>query len=720
MALDANRFTLTQGSTAPSKVRDAARSFANRSAAAAAVCRRPRCATRARPSATLGSFGGSFGGGSFGGGCFGSGGGSFCGGSVGAAASPAAARSGGSGGGGGSSPVGLALRPRAARAARLEQLDLCRNDQLDDDPIAFLVAAALAPAESAPRSRRWRGRRARAATRRRRRDASRWGSGVSASAAAAAAAARQAPPSLRILHLGGTGAGNRARARSRRSCRRRASRRSAWARTSATPARRRSHRCSSTRRTSPSSGWATGGRPRRRAARRRDREPQNGTLKLLGLGGTVRGQIAVSNRLEGRSPAVLAEALARAGGDQRAPPVGQRPDGRQGRARAAQVARTGASLRELHVDGCGLTHEHGKAIAEAIEEVWCLHVLVVEERGKRMAERRKMGGAGAGVWSANKRPALAGAARKPVLTMAQRLSIVRMLEDNKTMGRRRVDDHRLSKSLDEVDVGLLDALRLPQHGAARGAPRALGRPRCARLVENLGLPQYAPAFAFNLTGAQLKSSLAIAHLAPMGITSHADQKQIMKSVRALRHAYEWRDAVARRRPSWLLALSQSGRKSLARGASAAAAAAAAAATAAATAAAATATHEAAPRRAVATAATARAHLASAPPTGTATTAAAAGRIQGRRRAAAEPRAAHPIRPPLRRRRGGCQRSPAAEAPPPPPSHRRRRRRRRGRPSRRRDRRPRLHLAALVADPSAGPPPADRGCGLAAHARAFAH
>ena len=87
----------------------------------------------------------------------------------------------------------------------------------------------------------------------------------------------------------------------------------------------------------------------------------------------------------------------------------------------------------------------------------------------------------------------------------------------------------------------------------RGELRKWDGKACGQLAINVGLPQYAESFAFNLTGAALPS-LQMTQLAQLGVTAHTDQKTVMKAVRDLLHAYERRAAVAKAQASWTLTL----------------------------------------------------------------------------------------------------------------------------------------------------------------------
>ena len=123
-----------------------------------------------------------------------------------------------------------------------------------------------------------------------------------------------------------------------------------------------------------------------------------------------------------------------------------------------------------------------------------------------------------------------------LLTLQQRLSLAKILEDNRGMGRRRVDSWRLSRSLEEARTHPL----LPRAAAPTCAaqpplhlPRAVqvawvfnhycanirsetvdagleawGGPDCAQFIRNVGLPQYDICFEGNMTGAKVRTRQA--------------------------------------------------------------------------------------------------------------------------------------------------------------------------------------------------------------------
>ena len=149
-----------------------------------------------------------------------------------------------------------------------------------------------------------------------------------------------------------------------------------------------------------------------------------------------------------------------------------------------------------------------------------------------------------------------------LFSLAQRLGMSKLLEDNKKLGPRRVDSWRLSRSLEEVnwvfsklcagvpsacmDAGLSswagdECAYLVRERAASSElrwPRPRRRVACScsgplplvclaapthvlghshsSQVRNLGLGQYAASFAFNLRGSRLPS-LRMTELAQLGV-----------------------------------------------------------------------------------------------------------------------------------------------------------------------------------------------------------
>jgi hypothetical protein len=135
--------------------------------------------------------------------------------------------------------------------------------------------------------------------------------------------------------------------------------------------------------------------------------------------------------------------------------------------------------------------------------------------------------------------------------------MAKLLEDNRRMGRRRVDSWRLSRSLDEVAWVFTNLCSGISRDRVDAGLCMWDGSACGRLVTNMGLPKYAESFAFNLTGASLPT-LKIHQLAQLGVTDYDEQKRIMNTLRALLHAYERRDAVAKAQANWMFLLSTHG------------------------------------------------------------------------------------------------------------------------------------------------------------------
>ena len=275
-------------------------------------------------------------------------------------------------------------------------------------------------------------------------------------------------------------------------------------------------------------------------------------LEVLCLGGLVRGDVLLSNRLETRSGALLAETLR------------TNPDGPLQQLRLSGNATLGGTaclgiigslatcskLRALHVEGCGLTKPEVAPLVEAMHEVWCLHELIVdrtipEAKTAAAARANPQAQAPAGTEGPQKK------VKQPkLLGLQHRISLSKVLEDNKVMGQRRVESWRLSRSLEEVawvfttfcagiTKEIVDAGLAAWDGSA-----------CGQFVHNLGLPQYAETFAFNLTGRVL-GALRMSDLSQMGVSTYSEQKLIMTSVRSLLAGYERRERVAKANQLWV-------------------------------------------------------------------------------------------------------------------------------------------------------------------------
>lgn len=232
-------------------------------------------------------------------------------------------------------------------------------------------------------------------------------------------------------------------------------------------------------------------------------------------------------------------------------------------------------LRTLHIDNCGLTKEHATAFLEALDHVWVLTALKADNDatfaaaagskpgtpgspGSRGGLLGAMHGESA---SSGKRSSIkfgAPAAGAPtggggevarVFTLQQRLSMSKILEENRTMGPRRVENWRLSRSLEEV-AWVFSKLchNVPKPIVDAGLSAWTGT-ECAHFVRNLGLEQYAESFEFNLRGPMLRS-LVMPQLAQLGVRNFSHQKRIMEGVRDLLGAFERKDRVAKAQSAW--------------------------------------------------------------------------------------------------------------------------------------------------------------------------
>ena len=140
-------------------------------------------------------------------------------------------------------------------------------------------------------------------------------------------------------------------------------------------------------------------------------------------------------------------------------------------------------------------------------------------------------------------------ARPRLLSLQQKLHVARLLEDNKALGVRRLESWRLSKSLEEFGwvFGTL-CVNVPSAHIEEGLAAWDGAD-CARFVTNLGLPQYADTFAFNLRGPSLPG-LRITQLAQLGVASFAHQKRIMQATRDLLEAFIRKERAAKAARAW--------------------------------------------------------------------------------------------------------------------------------------------------------------------------
>lgn len=229
-------------------------------------------------------------------------------------------------------------------------------------------------------------------------------------------------------------------------------------------------------------------------------------------------------------------------------------------------------LRTLHLDGCGLLKDDVNAFLAALDTVWCLHELRVDadvetrtpaksegpagvaatpakvfgkqptsKQGEPLATPLGGGGSpemntGGSKWSVGSK---GGAVR--LFTLQQKLGMAKLLEDNKSMGHRRVEQWRLNGALAEVGWVFTSLCqngtdnRLPPESVEAGLDGWDGR-ACGQFVKNLGLPQYQESFEFNLRGSMLES-LRMGQLAQLGVGVFAHQKAIMEGTRQLVDAY---------------------------------------------------------------------------------------------------------------------------------------------------------------------------------------
>ena len=212
-----------------------------------------------------------------------------------------------------------------------------------------------------------------------------------------------------------------------------------------------------------------------------------------------------------------------------------------------------SSLRALHVDGCGLAKPHFGQLIEALQaSVWCLHELRLEydttlSTKISSSPRSLVGKGGVGVKGSD--GATPGDKGKKLLTLQQRLLLAKLLEDNRLLGRRRVDSFKLGRSLEEVTHVFNIYCANIRSDAVDGGLDMWGGADCAQFVRNVGLPQYDVTFECNLSGTKLQW-LQMSQLAQLGVASFAHQKEVMKAVRLLLHAYARKEAVAHTMGQW--------------------------------------------------------------------------------------------------------------------------------------------------------------------------
>ena len=191
-------------------------------------------------------------------------------------------------------------------------------------------------------------------------------------------------------------------------------------------------------------------------------------------------------------------------------------------------------LAKLRVDSCGLDKKHVGAITSALNEIYCLHELVLEVR----------------------RPAVGlelGKKAAPLLSLKERLGLSKLLEDNKLMGPHRVEQWKLSTQLEEVSwVFATLCVNIPKHIVDAGMSAWDGE-ACAEFVNSVGLPQYGPSFKFNLTGSKMVH-VQTSSLAQLGVASFDHQKKIISAVRSLREAYDRKQRVQKANTSWHMLL----------------------------------------------------------------------------------------------------------------------------------------------------------------------
>ena len=284
--------------------------------------------------------------------------------------------------------------------------------------------------------------------------------------AAAAALASQLlhSPSVRLLHLGATGAGDACAAACADALRSGRSALTCLCLSGAvgdTGAARLAAAIAAARR---SSSYTSATRSATLEPRRLPRRsPEDGAaLQTLVLGGAVAGGVAVRNRAVG---ARAAAALGRGARQRRAARAAADRLLRRRRRRLVRLARdlqACSRLRTLHVDGCGLTSEYLPPLLSVLDAVHCVH------------ELRLLGGGD-------------DATPRVVLTLPQRLQLSSILEGNKQIGRRRVEGWRLDKSLEEV-AWVFEQLCADVAAAfADGGLHAWDGAACAQLCRNAGL-----------------------------------------------------------------------------------------------------------------------------------------------------------------------------------------------------------------------------------------
>ena len=290
-------------------------------------------------------------------------------------------------------------------------------------------------------------------------------------------------------------------------------------------------------------------------------------LRSLALGGTTRGGVAIRNpRLTARTTDAFADTLCRRNGCLEMLRLsGNAGIGGGGCVHLLQSLQASSSLRALHVDSCGLNKADVGLLIEALQaSVWCLHELRLEydmpgtfvpgmsPRSPRDPHGGKGGKGGEGRSPGGGKPALQREGKK-LLSLQNRLLLGKLLEDNRVLGRRRVESFKLGRSLEEVaHVFNTYCANINQASVDAGLDAWRGVD-CAQFVRNVGLPQYDVTFERNLSGAKLQW-LQMSQMSQLGVASFAHQKEVMKAIRLLVHAYARKEQVAHTMGQWDIVL----------------------------------------------------------------------------------------------------------------------------------------------------------------------
>ena len=287
-------------------------------------------------------------------------------------------------------------------------------------------------------------------------------------------------------------------------------------------------------------------------------------LRSLALGGTTRGGVAIRNpRLTARTTDAFADTLCRPNGCLEMLRLsGNAGIGGGGCVHLLQSLQASSSLRALHVDGCGLNKADVGLLIEALQaSVWCLHELRLEYdmpgtfvpgMSPRSPRDPPGGKGGEGKSPGGGKPALQREGKK-LLSLQNRLLLGKLLEDNRVLGRRRVESFKLGRSLEEVaHVFNTYCANINQASVDAGLDAWRGVD-CAQFVRNVGLPQYDVTFERNLSGAKLQW-LQMSQMSQLGVASFAHQKEVMKAIRLLVHAYARKEQVAHTMGQWDIVL----------------------------------------------------------------------------------------------------------------------------------------------------------------------